>query len=790
MHRSVVLLALVGCDAPAAPVVTPRRPALYPAALPAWPLGRVTGRIGRSQAPQLVTPQDVDGEPRIPLHLPTLWQVPGEGAARAILYGLEGDQPAIELVEIDSGHIAWRDKTACGAPIVGVTDKVVVCADAHGTRAVGLDGTSKWHSDATFIAMTDERVVTAGAGESVILDAATGDEIARVTLPKGVTSDAIIASCGDAGRELFAVGQDGKLARIAEAKGGPKVMWSVPVGSVAGIDACAGATVLVTASVDAGTALVAIERETGKISGRVDGVRGYWPARTDPERLEVSTTSEVARYPRSLAIGTPFAMPLLGELLAKRGDRRLVRATPQTAALLDRDGVRAYIPLSAMGAALGDRSIVTASWRGSPAETVHRFAVPEPWKRALRVRPRRSPLGVPAELRDLPQLVPLDASAAIARAETAMHAVAAIAIDPIDAHALYAATLEHPPDDTSSAGLARFDLASRSWGWYRPDGCGNGTPITIAVAREVIVCAARATKSASVRATNRDGTKRWDFALPNIDAVEAAADVVLVHDADRVLVLDTADGAVLGSFASNDGSVPAAVLDIAGMAIVVTAEQGRVLARLPRIAMVPAWSFAVDGAVRALSPSGDGVLVELDDGDAYRIEARTGIATALPGLDLNWHASGDLVTGQAAGGPIPPDKMPAMPPLPIRRGPAPPRDPDAAPFSRPWLVLGPLADSWQYTLYELAGGLRARNDYALAPPLGPAAERGPGDSALVVEYGPGLREVIVIDPRRGDPVRRVRLPDDAPSGLAFATIVDGKPVVGTILTAPLRVVLF
>ena len=51
------------------------------------------------------------------------------------------------------------------------------------------------------------------------------------------------ASCGDAGRELFAYGQDSKLVRIVEGQGGPKVAWSAPVAAIAGIDACEGATV-------------------------------------------------------------------------------------------------------------------------------------------------------------------------------------------------------------------------------------------------------------------------------------------------------------------------------------------------------------------------------------------------------------------------------------------------------------------------------------------------------------------------------------------------------------------
>src|SRR5205807_2188068 len=149
-----------------------------------------------------------------------IWSVPGDGLARAVIYGSAGGKPVVELVEIDRGRVAWRDAAACGGPVVGVTGDAIVCADARGTRAIGLDGKPRWHADATFIAITDERVIEAAAGASVIVDAATGDELARVKLPPPVTSDAIVASCGAAGRELFAALPDGRLARIAEGAGG------------------------------------------------------------------------------------------------------------------------------------------------------------------------------------------------------------------------------------------------------------------------------------------------------------------------------------------------------------------------------------------------------------------------------------------------------------------------------------------------------------------------------------------------------------------------------------------
>jgi hypothetical protein len=114
-------------------------------------------------------------------------------------------------------------------------------------------------------------------------------------------------------------------------------------------------------------------------------------------------------------------------------------------------------------------------------------------------------------------------------------------------------------------------------------------------------------------------------------------------------------------------------------------------------------------------------------------------------------------------------------------------EPPALP--KPWPAPPAMPASWQVTFYELTGALRTRNDYAVESPITPAP-RGPGDSPLVVQYGPGLRELLVVEPRRGDPLRRIHLPDDAAPGTAFATLVDGKPVVGTLLVNPLRAVLF
>ena len=106
-------------------------------------------------APQPTTREGIAGELAAPLHLATPWAVPGGGPARAVVYGMDGERPAIELVDVDRGRVVWRDEASCAGPVVGVTASAIVCADAHGTRAVGLDGKPRWRGDQVFVAITD-----------------------------------------------------------------------------------------------------------------------------------------------------------------------------------------------------------------------------------------------------------------------------------------------------------------------------------------------------------------------------------------------------------------------------------------------------------------------------------------------------------------------------------------------------------------------------------------------------------------------------------------------------------
>jgi outer membrane protein assembly factor BamB len=793
VRRRALLLVLAGCS-PAE-----REPPVPP---PAWayapPAVAVTAapiaRIGRSQAPQQGAVRGMLGPAHVPLRAATPTSVPGGDKARVVLYGVEGVQSAVELVDIDAGRVVWRDTTACAGPVVGVTEDAIVCADAKGVRGVGMDGKARWKIEAAYLAMSDDRVVIEGPGEAIVVDAASGDELTRVKLPANVMADSVLASCGDAGRELFAQGQDGTLVRVADVKGKVAVAWGVAVGKIDELEACTGSLVLVR---EAG-ALLAIDRATGKLTGRVDGVRGSWKARDGSDRIEVATAAGVIRVPRDLSGEGESVLPLvLGELIDARGEQRLVRAAKGTAVVLDRAGVRAYLGFAAMSGALGDNAIVRASWNDD--DLPRRIAIPERYRKTLRLSAERPGVALPAELRDLPTVV--EAAAAIEARDRAAFGVLDIALDDTDESVVYALTAELANEETNAAGIAAADLATKTWRWTNGAACDRGEAVRMAVAREVIVCASRtrAKPAAQVRAIAKDGNPRWAWETDRVRDLAAAGDAVLVFDADVVTVLDAVTGKPRWRITSSDGGPAIATAITFGTAtFIVAIERGHVVART--IAGWPIWSIAIDGHARAVQAAGAGVLVELEDGDAYRIELPTGTVHAMPGLNLAWQGAGDLVIAHTAGGPVP--GQPPAPPLRVlkpilekkkKKEPKAPTPADHDP-ERPrlWTPIPPppaLGDSVQVTLYEPTGGLRARNDYGLGTGAGAsvARARGPAGSPIVVYVG---RDILSIDPRTGDPIRRVLLPEDAPIGLVFGTIVDGTPVAGAVLATPLRIVLF
>jgi hypothetical protein len=298
------------------------------------------------------------------------------------------------------------------------------------------------------------------------------------------------------------------------------------------------------------------------------------------------------------------------------------------------------------------------------------------------------------------------------------------------------------------------------------------------VAATVTACAG----ASETRATSVDGQPAWTAKVGG-DRVLAAGGIVAVLDGDRARIVDAKTGALLGELASDDGGALPLALVSPDMVLAVVA--GRLVAIAPRAAMTPVWSMAVDGVVTRLSATGQGVLVELEGGDAYRVTLDAAVSP-VGAIGLAWQASDDLLAGIAAGGPIPPDPMPTPPPPP-------PPDPFLAqqrlqnpsafeglpPMSTPWPAVTGLLPSTQLALFQPAGGSLVRNDYALATPVALAPREAGADFVLAAGDG----TVLVVDHVKGDPKSRVRVPD---GGAAFA--VAGAT--GIVLPRPLRLVRF
>ena len=510
------------------------------------------------------------------------------------------------------------------------------------------------------------------------------------------------------------------------------------------------------------------------------------------------------RAPRSLATQAVISPLVLGTLLATRGERRLVRATPATAVLLDSRGVASYLPFAWPGAALGAGAILGADWTGVTG-SVARVGIPPRELRAVRIPAARRAVPVPAELRDLPAAVEVAPSAIVEAPHTAMDSVIAVTLAPEDG-ATIAYVLATEASD-GGGGIIALDLATRAVLWHRADACGLGVPVAIAVAHETVMCATRrasptgSAPQAVVRATTRSGLPSWEWTGEHADVLQAAGSVVVASGADRAVVLDAATGLPRGSFASDDGGPPRVIAVAARHSVtyVIAAERGQLVARVATVAMTPVWSLAVGGVVQTLAPSDHGMLVALEDGDAFRVEVDTARVTPIAGLDLEWGTTGELIAGTTLGGPIPgaPLPPPAAPRLPrgpralvkmARRAPPPPTDVAAVWTPRP--LPTPLGQAWHLALYEPSGEFRVRNEYPIFPPISPSRLRASGTAPLVVVSGPEQREALVIDPRTGDPLRRATLSVDATPAITGGLLIHDRPVAFAVYARPLRVALF
>jgi hypothetical protein len=655
--------------------------------------------------------------------------VPGAPLANVQVWPVDGDGPAravigerdrstVELFDLDAGRALWR--TTCDGSVIGPAGGAVLCRGDNTVSAITLGaGAPAWKHAGRFARREGARVAVFDGDGVTVLDATTGAEVAHELVPRG---DAFAASCDG---EVYATTPRHELVRLGKAK------WATSV--VPARIECSGDALLV----EAGGSLIAMTRALGRQLGRIDNVRDMWPARDDPHALEVATAWGVVHASHDLVEQTVLDLPPMGPLIAAHGDRRLVRLTPGTAVLLDHRGVRAYLAVPEASAAISDDRVLAGE---------RYFDLPSPWRGPVPRGGLAAPIALTAELRDLPAATPLDVAHAVALAGDD-HTIVATAITDRELIVATERRLVH---------LALSPLA-----WRTPHAVGAPV-IALAASNDGVAYAT----STDVVIDNEIESRRV-----HADHLDTRAHVTLVRTGSRTLVLDD-DALPIGELAT-------AIATVTDGGLVVSYERGRIVARLPGAWLLPVWSLAVDGTVASLERAGDGTIAMLEDGDAYRID-RAGHAAPIAGLGLAWRGESDVVLGTAPGGSIPPNPIVAPRTLPeIYK----PTDLEVAPaIATPWPPPPAMPASWQLAIYDLGGGLRARNDYPLTGPITPGLRTA--GAPLVYRAG---RDVLVIDPHTGDPLRRVTLPEEAP---VFSTIVDGKPVVGTILAAPLRAVVF
>jgi hypothetical protein len=680
--------------------------------------------------------------------------------------GTVGDRLVVEMVGVDDGRPRWRDGTGCQALVAHVTREVVVCSDAMGMTALDVrTGGVLWKEARHFAGAEDDLIVATATDEAsfAVLDAATGVVVAESAPPPGILARDVRRACPiDGGLELWTWGESG-FARFTMVQGGapgPVAQLALP-GAPAKVDACGGTPLVelpIAGSIE--RTLYALAREPLATLGYPVVERGFW--RGEPGEVVVATGDGIEIRDGALGGARRVSDAQVGRELAARGRRRLVRGAAGLPVLLEDHAPVSYLsgPVHVDSAVLGDRYVLGGGWQApmrSNADHVDRFLLPagEAGAEVPALVPGEPP-DPPIISRDLPAEAPPGA-AAVELPGAGAHDVGIVFLDPADPAILYAAPMEARPSDQRGAGIAAFDLRARSWRWHAPDGCPAGTPVAVAVARAVIACGSRGPfpGSGKVRAIARDGgTVLWTWEGATVDAVTADGDLVVVTVGRRARVLDAATGTALATVAADDGFLPRVVpFDLDGTGVLIGLERGAVVARVPRAAMMPLWSVEVRGVVTAIASAGGRITVELASGELYLLDPRSGAATAAAGWARRWRPVGgsDLVL--------------AEPQLPA---------------GEEWRLFGSGAD----------GAPRFAAGLAVEPPwLVGARGRDPA-APLALAYGPAARFVAIVDPWSGQVRARVALPARAVPGAAFATVVDGMPVAGAVLSQPLAAVLF
>jgi hypothetical protein len=491
-------------------------------------------------------------------------------------------------------------------------------------------------------------------------------------------------------------------------------------------------------------ALVALDRASGERLGGPVLARGVWPARDGSNDVELATAAGLERRPRDLAPGIVLAgTPVLGALLARRGDRLVVAGPPVAAALggdgdgtaatlyvLDSRGVRARLAAPSASAAVGDAYILAA---GAPGDgDVLRIAVPP--ERPVAGEPLPTPPPQPPVQRvALPDATAPTAPRIAATGDTA---VVRVLIDPVSPSVVW--TLAARPE---GGGLvARIDLREGRVDRFA-DACPPGPPADLAIGLATIACLGA---SGSVRAIAADGTTAWEWIGPPAPggpgAISAAGSGYVVTHGARTTILAAVVGTVRAAYRTPGGVRATAVALAIGTAGTTAAvEGGAIVTRAHDAPLAPLWVAAPRGLVAGLAPTPTDLLVVLAGGDAYLLDPATGTARALAAAARRWWIAGDLVLAE-----LPDDDDGVAVRAFDRRGER---------FRAALAAVGPFAV-----------GVRARDP----------------DAAIAIVHG-ATPAVATLDAHTGHVLAHAVLPAGATAAGVFTTVVDHRRVTGAVL---------
>ena len=606
---------------------------------------------------------------------------------------------------------------------------------------------------AGYVVARDAASVTVGA----IMDVATGRSLTRVQMPEGYDLEEVRYLCADKGGfDLFSWSPAGELRRfhLGRREEIAYLAWVRRLRQEPSrLDPC-DPVILVETPIpgrpDRG--LRALTFKKGKLLGPQVEQSGWWPAMASSAQagdIEIVTADGLELRDRKLGnIRSRSKGFVGGRVLASWANQRLVRSVAGTALLIDENGIQQWLgaPANIAQVVLTPSHLLAGPWAGSSrsgAENLVLYRMPKARPRAFEAAPRAPPPPPPLTTASLHRMPKQETPpvATFAFPEQGDFEVTRVALA---GETLYLTAGPNPPRPGRGIGLAAFDLARRSWTWYREQACAaNAEVVGIAITDDAIVCATRELYPGPgvLSALARDsGTPMWTVKLPTVDRVVGASGTVVALAGSQALVIDAARGEQTYELFADNGHLPRAVL-VAGLVIAVEPD-GHIVARSPD--GTPRWSVAVAGYISELRAMADAVAVHTHAGELYMLDAGTGASRAVDGKSMQWKDSGggDLAFDSARG----------------RQG---------------ELIL------WAY---DARGQERFRAAYPTIIDWQPAPLRSAHADAPVLLVSRGKQPRLMhIDPRDGQVQARHLAPSPVYRDSVFSAVVKGRPQVGLVL---------